>query len=63
MIVIVRCNPRHIMARISRGINHDSTVVVVMLLIDLTGVVYNVKFTFEKGKKIKRGSMNLLSTE
>ncbi len=51
MIVIVMCNPRHIMARISIGINHDSTVVVVMLLIDITGVVYNVECTFEKGEK------------
>jgi hypothetical protein len=39
------------MARISRGINHDSTVVVVTLLIDIAGVVYNVECTFEKGKK------------
>jgi hypothetical protein len=51
MIVMVMCNPRHIMARISIGINHDSTVVVVTLLIDITGLVYNVEFTFEKEEK------------
>jgi hypothetical protein len=39
------------MARISIGINHDSIVVVVKLLINIAGVVYNVEFTFEKGKK------------
>jgi hypothetical protein len=48
---MVMCNPKHIMARISIGINHDSIVVVVTLLIDIIGMVYNVEFTFEKGKK------------
>jgi hypothetical protein len=45
MIVIVMCNPRHTMARISIGINHDSTVVGVELFMNAIGAV-NVEFIY-----------------
>jgi hypothetical protein len=42
---------RHIIAKISNGINHDSIVVVAELLTNIIGVVDNVEFIFKKIKK------------
>jgi tRNA A58 N-methylase Trm61 len=39
--------PWHIIPKISKAINHDSTIVVVELLTNITGGVYDVEFIFE----------------
>jgi len=40
--------PRHIIPKISNGINHDSAVGVVALLRNVAGVVYAVEFISKK---------------
>jgi nitrate/nitrite-specific signal transduction histidine kinase len=42
---------RQIMAKISKGINHDSTCVLRELLTNVRGAVDDVEFIFEKMRK------------
>ncbi len=48
MVVIIMIKARQIIERISTRINHDSTIVVLELVIKVTGVVNVVEFIFEK---------------
>jgi hypothetical protein len=49
MIVIIMRKLRHIRDKISKGINHDSTLVITeLLLMDAIVTVYNVEFILKK---------------
>jgi hypothetical protein len=49
MIVIIMRKLRHIRDKISKGINHDSILVVAeLLLMDAIVTVYNVEFILKK---------------
>ncbi len=48
MVVIMMLKTRQIMAKISKGINHDSICVLMELLTNVTGAVDDVEFIFKK---------------
>ncbi len=50
MIIIIMAKLRHVIPKISNGINHDSAVGVVALLRNVAGVVYAVEFIFDKNE-------------
>jgi hypothetical protein len=51
MVVIIILKARQIIAKISKGINHDSTCVLRGLLRNVTDAVDNVEFILEKMRK------------
>ncbi len=63
MIVNMMVKARLMMSRISKGINHDSIIVVVELFMNFIDGMYNVTFTFFKNEEIKRRCIILLSAE